>query len=139
MASASKSSNPARKTGVKSSAKAAGSPQGMTITGKAAGGAVKISSHKIALKASVFTGLNKGRFQCLMETGRKRGFLADKDARISGRVNETLVAMAKKTTGITSDTDLIELALMTLALDDDFGATLVKNWGTLDPDLDLGL
>jgi hypothetical protein len=62
-----------------------------------------------------------------------------KNARITGRVSARLVAAAKKRAGITSDTDVIEVALATLALEDDFGAKLVGRKGTVPKDIDLEL
>ncbi|MEI6801192.1 MAG: hypothetical protein WCO04_18550, partial [Pseudomonadota bacterium] len=67
------------------------------------------------------------------------GLFTDKDSRISGRVSGKLVKAAREKTGITSDTELIELALASLALEDNFGAVLSKNWGVLDKETDFGV
>lgn len=51
--------------------------------------------------------------------------------------NQT-IEQAKNHTGIMTDTELIEFALATVALDDDFGKTFRETRGTVDPDLKLG-
>ena len=68
------------------------------------------------------------------------GVAADKKSkRIGGRISPKLVALAKRKTGIRSDSDLIEAGLLTLATDDAFGRWLIAQAGRLDKDLDLGL
>jgi hypothetical protein len=47
------------------------------------------------------------------------------------------LAAAKKRAGLSSDTDVIEIALERLALEDDFGARLVRNKGTVPRELDI--
>lgn len=79
------------------------------------------------------------RHKILIEAGQESGLLTSKDSRISGRVSGKLVKAAREKTGITSDTELIELALASLALEDNFGAVLSKNWGVLDKEADFGV
>jgi hypothetical protein len=68
------------------------------------------------------------------------GVAADKKSkRIGGRISPKLVALAKRKTGIRSDSDLIEAGLLTLAADDAFGRWLVAQAGRLGKDLNLGL
>jgi hypothetical protein len=84
--------------------------------------------------------LSASRNRATLERARAAGLLgASKDARIAGRVSSELVAAAKKRTGMTSDTDVIEIALATLALEDDFGAKLVRRKGSVPRDIDLEL
>jgi hypothetical protein len=64
--------------------------------------------------------------------------LDGKTARISGRISPALIARAKARTGIASDSELIEFALASLALDDDFTAVFERLDGSVDPDLPLG-
>lgn len=56
---------------------------------------------------------------------------------LRGRMDERLVAEAKRRTGITADTALIEAALAHLALADDYPAKLAKLRGSVPPDVDL--
>ena len=56
---------------------------------------------------------------------------------IRARMDQALIDKAKQQTGITSDTELIEAALATLALEDDYADWLLQNKGTVDPELDL--
>jgi hypothetical protein len=80
------------------------------------------------------------RHQATLAQAKAAGLLGDaKNARITGRVSARLVAAAKKRTGITSDTEVIEVALATLALEDDFGAKLVGRKGSVPKDIDLEL
>ncbi len=84
--------------------------------------------------------LTASRRQATLDQARAAGLLGDvKNTRIAGRVPSILVAAAKKRAGITSDTDVIEIALATLALEDDFGAKLVRRKGSVPRDLDLEL
>jgi hypothetical protein len=59
------------------------------------------------------------------------------DARISGRVPGRLIEAAKKRAQLSSDTELIEYALVTIALEDDFGMQLVRRKGSVPMDMDL--
>jgi hypothetical protein len=80
------------------------------------------------------------RNRTTLESARAAGLLgAIKNARVAGRVSAELVAAAKQSTGLSSDTDLIEIALARLALEDDFGAKLVRNKGSVPRELDIGL
>jgi len=72
------------------------------------------------------------RNNATLESARAAGLLGSaKDARVAGRVSSELVAAAKKRAGLSSDTDVIEIALARLALEDDFGARLVRNKGSV--------
>lgn len=74
----------------------------------------------------------RARNRATLEHARTAGLLGDaKDTRIAGRVSSTLVAAAKDRMGGASDTEIIELALATLALEDDFGAKLVRRKGSV--------
>ncbi|HWE07087.1 MAG TPA: hypothetical protein VG274_10285 [Rhizomicrobium sp.] len=85
-------------------------------------------------------GAKKPRVRATLEQARKTGLLGGvKDTRISGRVSRRLVTAAKRSAGAQSDTDVIEIALATLALEDDFGQKLVRRKGSVPRDLDLGL
>jgi hypothetical protein len=78
------------------------------------------------------------RNRATLESARAAGLLgASKNARVAGRVSAKLVAAAKKSAGLSSDTDVIEIALAKLALEDDFGAKLVRNKGSLPRELDI--
>lgn len=50
-----------------------------------------------------------------------------------------LIEAAKKRAHVTSDTELLELALSRLAIEDDFGARLVGRKGSIPADIDLGI
>jgi len=82
--------------------------------------------------------LAERRNRATLESARAAGLLGGaRSARVAGRVPAGLVAAAKKSAGLTSDTDLIEVALARLALEDDFGAKLVRDRGALSRDIDL--
>lgn len=79
------------------------------------------------------------RVEAVMAAAEKSGLLGDKGAgRIGGRVSAALIEQAKIVTGIAADTDLIEFALASLALEDKFAEAFKASRGTVDPDLDLG-
>jgi len=80
------------------------------------------------------------RNRATLDSARAAGLMGDaKDARVAGRISSELVAAAKKRAGLSSDTDVIEIALARLALEDDFGAKLVRNKGAVPRDLDIEL
>lgn len=79
------------------------------------------------------------RVEAVMSAAERFGLLRDKGAgRIGGRVSLALIKQAKVTTGLTRDTDLIEFALASLALEDKFAEAFKAGRGTVDPDLELG-
>lgn len=99
--------------------------------GRAAGAAP--ATEPEALK----TAIQRNRADLIMSEARSAGLVGGpKDAVIRGRVSKVLVKAAKKRAGVSSDTELVELALSNLALADDFGPNLLKRKGSIDPDLD---
>jgi hypothetical protein len=82
--------------------------------------------------------VGRARFRAVMQAAEDSGLLGVKNARIGGRTSPALIEQAKKQSGIETDTDLIEFALASLALKDDFVETFNKTRGTVDPDLKLG-
>src|SRR3954454_20532028 len=62
-----------------------------------------------------------------------------KNARLSGRVPTRLLEAAKRSAHVGSDTELLELALSRLALEDEFGARLVHRKCSIPADIDLEL
>lgn len=80
----------------------------------------------------------RGRNRLVLEQARALGLLGSvKDARLSGRVSAKLLEAAKRRTHVSSDTELIELALSRMALEDDFGSRLLRRSGSVPADLDL--
>jgi hypothetical protein len=80
------------------------------------------------------------RVDLVMNEAREAGLVGGpKDTVIRGRVSKSLVKAAKKRAGVTSDTELLEIALSSFALEDDFGERFLKRKGSVDPDLPLEL
>ena len=75
----------------------------------------------------------------ILDVARSEGIIpaTDKDARVSGASHRTLLDAAKQRTGITSETALLEYALAKVAIEDDFGARLVRLRGRVSQDVDL--
>jgi hypothetical protein len=82
--------------------------------------------------------VSKTRFEAVMRAAEKSGLLNEKGGRIGGRVSPALVRQAKRQTGIEADTDLIEFALATVALEDNFADMFKDSRGKVDPKLKLG-
>ena len=76
--------------------------------------------------------------EAVMAAAERSGLLNEKGGRIGGRVSPALIAQAKAQTGIKTDTDLIEFALASVALEDRFAESFKAVRGTVDPDLKLG-
>ena len=74
-----------------------------------------------------------------MRAAEQSGLLTEKSGRIGGRVSSALVRQAKRLTGIRTDTDLLEFALATVALEDNFADAFRKSRGKVDPALKLGV
>jgi len=123
---------------------------GKTSTGKLAGrktrplgksspegvaGRTKAAQH--GAKTDEF-GLSKTRFDAVMRAAEQSGLLNGKSGRIGGRVSPALVKQAKRQTGIETDTDLIEFALASVALEDNFADTFRESRGKVDRRLKLG-
>jgi len=80
------------------------------------------------------------RNRLVLEQAKAVGLLGTaKNTRLSGRVPSELIEAAKKRAHVTSDTELLELALSRLALEDDFGVRLVGRKGRIQTDIDLGI
>lgn len=82
--------------------------------------------------------VSKARVEAVMRAAEKSGLLSGKGGRIGGRVSPALVRQAKRQTGIETDTDLIEFALATVALEDNFADAFRESRGKVDPKLKLG-
>jgi len=82
--------------------------------------------------------VSKARFEAVMRAAETSGLLNEKGGRIGGRVSAALVRQAKRQTGIKTDTDLIEFALATVALEDDFANVFTESRGKVAPKLKLG-
>jgi len=96
---------------------------------------------RLAAQPATETGeavVSKVRFEATMDAARQSGLLGEKDGRIAGRVSPALVRQAKRQTGIETDTDLIEFALATVALEDHFADAFKEARGKVDAELKLG-
>jgi hypothetical protein len=101
------------------------------------GNPVLIKTHKRELATSGLI-VSKARFEAVMLAAERSGLLSEKGSRIGGRVSPALVRQAKRQTGIETDTDLIEFALATVALEDNFAEVFKESRGKADPRLKLG-
>lgn len=88
--------------------------------------------------AGDFVGGRRTMVEAVMAAAERSGLLHEKGGRIGGRVSPALVRQAKAQTGIKTDTDLIEFALASVALEDRFAESFKAVRGTVDPDLKLG-
>ncbi|MGD0184576.1 MAG: hypothetical protein ABSC25_04920 [Roseiarcus sp.] len=82
----------------------------------------------------------RARNKLVLDEARAKGLLgAARSARLSGRLPASLIEAAKARARVNSDTELLEIALSRLALEDDFGARLVRRKGSIPADIDLGV
>jgi hypothetical protein len=113
-----------------------------SVRGPAAGSRTKSGKgHAKAVLRDTASGrpaVGKARFEAVLQAAERSGLLKEKSGRIGGRVSPALVAQAKRQTGIETDTDLIEFALATIALEDNFAEAFAESRGAVDPDLKLG-
>ena len=79
-----------------------------------------------------------GKLREVMVIAEEQGLLrGERDQVVRGRMPKALVAQAKKRTGVVSDTELIELALASIAVADDYADWLLARRGTIDREADL--
>jgi hypothetical protein len=73
-----------------------------------------------------------------LQQAREAGLLGPrKDARISGRISAALLGAARERAHVVSDTELLEIALSRLVLEDDFGRRFVRRKGKIPKSVDL--
>jgi len=78
------------------------------------------------------------RLRQIMVIAEQEGLLrGERTQVIRGRMPEALVTRAKKRTGINSDTDLIEVALANIAVEDDYADWLLSRRGAVSHEADL--
>jgi hypothetical protein len=82
--------------------------------------------------------ISKARFEAVILAAERSGLLSGKSGRIGGRVSPALVKQAKRQIGTVTDSDLIEFALASVALEDTFAESFKKSRGKVDPALKLG-
>jgi hypothetical protein len=96
---------------------------------------VRVKNSRKVLPA-VYT--QRERVQDAMAIAEQKGLLqGQRTLMIRGRMPEQLVAEAKRKTGITSDSRLLEAALANIAVADDYMEWLCSQRGTVAPSLDL--
>jgi hypothetical protein len=79
-----------------------------------------------------------GRLGDVLSIAEQQGLLGGgRTLTVRGRMPSLLVEQAKKRTGIQSDSKLIEAALASLAVADEYGDWLLAQRGTVSTDLDL--
>jgi hypothetical protein len=79
------------------------------------------------------------RVERVLELAHTEGLIpeAEKDAKMSVRVHRRLIDAAKKRSGLTSDSALVEYALAKVAIEDDFGQLLSDLRGSVSRDIEL--
>lgn len=82
--------------------------------------------------------VNGGRLGDALSIAEEQGLLSGgRTLIVRGRMPSLLVEQAKKKTGIQSDSKLIEAALASLAVADEYAEWLLAQRGTVSKDLDL--
>ena len=80
----------------------------------------------------------RARNTLALHQAREAGLLGPrKDARISGRISAALLGAAKERAHVVSDTELLEIALSRLVLEDDFGRRFARRKGKIPKSVDL--
>src|ERR1700704_2521330 len=113
----------------------------MSASKPAARGPKSRGTRTASVQRGVSTGqvtVGKARFEAVMRAAEQSGLLNEKGGRIGGRVIPALVRQGKRQTGSASDTALIEFALATVALEDNFADVFRESRGKVDPKLKLG-
>lgn len=88
--------------------------------------------------ASRLNGPSSTKLREVMTIAENEGLLTGERTQIiRGRMPRALVTRAKNRTGIASDTDLIEVALASIAVADDYPDWLLSKRGAVAPEVDL--
>jgi hypothetical protein len=75
----------------------------------------------------------------VLDVARSEGIIpqSDKDAKVSGRLHRSLLDAAKRRSGLTSETALLEYALAKVAIEDNFAECFAWLRGSVSKDVDL--
>ena len=77
-------------------------------------------------------------FRDALALAEEKGLLSGgRTLTVRGRMPAALVAQAKRKTGITSDSKLLEVALVSIAIADEYAEWLFSQRSTINPGLDL--
>lgn len=99
-----------------------------------------LQTRRVARKDRLAADDLAARIRVSLNAADAAGLLAGKKTRpVSVRLPVKLVAEAKRRTGMTSMTRLIEAALADFAAGDRFGQVMLRLWGTVDEDIELEL
>lgn len=79
------------------------------------------------------------RRDVIMERLARLGLSKDKTAKLGGRVNPKLLELARERAGAVNDSQLIEIALGNLVMEDGFSEAFRASRGSVDPALDLDI
>ena len=80
----------------------------------------------------------RARGVAILSEAAAAGYLrGEKTERIGGRVTRKLLSAAQAKSGLTSQTELLEYALSTVALEDDYGEKLLARKGRVPRDVEL--
>jgi hypothetical protein len=71
------------------------------------------------------------RRAALIRAAEARGLLGSKHRQLEGRFSHALIDEAKCVSGINEDSELLNYALITVALENDFGERLIARSGTI--------
>ena len=97
--------------------------------------AAQISSSRRKTRAGA---RGSSRLREIMVIAEREGLLrGERTQVVRGRMPEALVIRAKKRTGINSDTELIEVALANIAVEDDYADWLLSRRGAVSREADL--
>ncbi len=77
------------------------------------------------------------RRHLVVDAARQLGLLDGEQAWIGGRIGSDLIATARHQSGIASDTELLEYALARIAIEDDFGVSLIRRKGRITQHINL--
>ena len=100
----------------------------------------KRAAHAVKAKKRLAKGraARNGKLRDMLTIAEQSGLLdGPRTEIIRGRMPKALVDRAKASTGVRSDTKLMEVALANLAVSDDYADWLLSRQGRIDKDIDL--
>lgn len=81
--------------------------------------------------------VNRRKLENIRKFAEGQGLLSGKTHVVRGRMPDSLVEAAKRNTGIESDTELVKVALASLAVEENYMEWLWSQRGTIPAEIDL--
>jgi hypothetical protein len=77
------------------------------------------------------------RTTTVLEAAQRAGLQKTRTAKLTARIDPDLLEAARESAGVETDSEVINVALANLAIEDGFVEAFMRSKGAVDPDIDL--